>query len=142
MMDFHNESLSAWESNASYWDEAVGADGNKYWKRLQEPSLRRLLGGHTHHNSRALDLATGNGLTARWLANEGCSSVLATDVTSGMLEHARKRATTQAEKERIEYKQLDVTSAAAFEELLEDPRAVSHPPDKGGVIHGLRLNEN
>ncbi|KAH8199458.1 hypothetical protein TruAng_006396 [Truncatella angustata] len=115
-----SEALSSWETNAVYWDEGVGADGNKYWKSLQEPSLRRLLGDHLE-GARALDLATANGLTARWLINNGCISVLATDGTEAMLEQAKKRASTNDEKFRIEYEQLDVTSPTAFEKLLEDP---------------------
>ncbi|KAM0815441.1 putative S-adenosyl-L-methionine-dependent methyltransferase [Seiridium cardinale] len=124
-MDFHAETQSSWESNAVYWDEHVGLDGNKYWKTLQEPSLQRLLGDRirSRQGTRALDLATGNGLVARWLANNGCASVLATDGAAAMLEQAKLRASTAEEKETIEYKQLDVTSAVAFEELAGDSRA-------------------
>ncbi|KAK6065899.1 methyltransferase type 11 [Seiridium cupressi] len=124
-MDFHAETQSSWESNAVYWDEHVGLDGNKYWKTLQEPSLQRLLGDRvrSRQGTRALDLATGNGLVARWLANNGCASVLATDGVAAMLEQAKLRASTAKEKETIEYKQLDVTSAVAFEELAGDSRA-------------------
>ncbi|ETS79379.1 hypothetical protein PFICI_09232 [Pestalotiopsis fici W106-1] len=122
-MDYHAESLSSWETNSAFWDEGVGRDGNKYWKRLQEPSLRRMLASHVHpdRRSRALDLATGNGLTARWLVNNGCDSVLATDGAAAQLERAQKRALTATEKDRIDYRQLDVTSYDALVDVLKDP---------------------
>ncbi|KAK6208437.1 transport between ER and Golgi ATPase protein [Pestalotiopsis sp. IQ-011] len=122
-MEHHAESLSSWETNSEWWDDGVGRDGNQYWKSLQEPSLRRLLVDHVRpdRGSRALDLATGNGLTARWLANNGCASVLATDGTPGMLDKARQRAQSSAEIRRIQYRQLDVTDHDALLEVLKDP---------------------
>lgn len=129
-MEHHVESLSSWETNAEWWDGGVGRDGNQYWKSLQEPSLRRLLADHVRQErgSRALDLATGNGLTARWLANNGCASVLATDGTAGMLDKARQRAQSPAEVDRIEYRQLDVTDHDALLEVLKDPGMVCRFP--------------
>lgn len=144
-MEYNAESLSAWETNSAWWDDGVGRDGNKYWTRLQEPSLRRMLASHVvvadtnnpdggrRGSSQALDLATGNGLTARWLANNGCGSVLATDGVAGQLERARKRGATPAEKDRIEYRQLDVTDYDALLGVLQDPKKVKP------VIHRWRL---
>ncbi|KAI0136890.1 S-adenosyl-L-methionine-dependent methyltransferase [Xylariales sp. AK1849] len=119
-MNFHEESTASWETNASFWDEHVGHDGNKYWKLLQKPALRRMI--TVHPESRALDLATGNGLAARWLANEGCASVLATDYSAGMLQHATQRQSAQ-EAAKISYRQLDVTSPAAFAAFLQSSEA-------------------
>lgn len=121
-MNFNEEALASWETNASFYDEGVGDDGGKYWKRLQEPTLKRMI--QTRPGSRALDLATGNGLTARWLVSQGCASVLATDGSAGMLKHATRRQSAD-EAAKISYQQLNVTSPAAFEALYRDPRAVS-----------------
>jgi hypothetical protein len=144
-MNYNAESLSAWEANSAWWDDGVGRDGNKYWTRLQEPSLRRMLASHVvvadtnnpdggrRGSSQALDLATGNGLTARWLVNNGCGSVLATDGVAGQLERARKRGATPAERDRIEYQQLDVTDYDALLDVLKDPKKVKP------VIHKWRF---
>ncbi|KAK0616457.1 S-adenosyl-L-methionine-dependent methyltransferase [Immersiella caudata] len=83
--------LSAWDSIAPYWDEGIGQDGNKYWRVLQEPCLGRFLSEHlAKPGCRALDLATGNGLCARWLAGRG-AKVMATDGSEKMAEFARGR---------------------------------------------------
>lgn len=80
------EALSKWDAIASYWDAGIGRDGNKYWRALQEPCLRRMLGAHlAKPGCRALDLATGNGLCARWLKAQGAAEVVATDGSEDML---------------------------------------------------------
>ncbi len=81
--------LETWQVNAKVWDENHGVDGGKYWKVLQEPCLERLLGprlaaGQCH----ALELSTGNGICARWLAARG-AKVTATDGSSQMIERAK-----------------------------------------------------
>lgn len=97
--------LATWETNAAYWDASITPHGNKYWRRLQEPCLTRLLGPHLkpkHAEAegvaagtkagagcRALDLATGNGLVARWLLRQGAGEVVATDGAGGMVDLAR-----------------------------------------------------
>jgi ubiquinone/menaquinone biosynthesis C-methylase UbiE len=116
-MDYHNESLASWSTNASFWDANVGLDGNKYWTLLQKPTLERMI--QVHPDSRALELATGNGLAARWLVNAGCASVLATDGSPEMLKHAQRRQSVE-EGRRIEYKLVDVTSPEALEKLREE----------------------
>lgn len=83
--------IAAWEANAAVWDAEITRYGNRYWTRLQEPSLSRLLSPHLAHKPgcRALDLATGNGLCARWMRAKGAASVLATDASVEMLQRAR-----------------------------------------------------
>src|SRR5437667_6342737 len=86
--------LSCWEANASYWESRIGADGDEliYWMVLQEPCLRRFLTPHlAHPGALALDLATGNGICARWMLAHGATRVLATDGSDSMLELARER---------------------------------------------------
>lgn len=121
--NYNKEVLEAWKSNASFWDEYMGHEGNKYWQRLQLPALKRLI--QVKPDCHALDLATGNGLTSRWLAREG-ASVIATDGTPEMLEAATRRSSIE-EEARITFQQLDVTDAAAFDALQRDQRAVSLP---------------
>ncbi|KAL2184850.1 hypothetical protein L209DRAFT_755720 [Thermothelomyces heterothallicus CBS 203.75] len=38
-----SRAIASWEANAAYWDSTITKHGNKYWRRLQEPSLTRLL---------------------------------------------------------------------------------------------------
>ncbi|KAK3386036.1 S-adenosyl-L-methionine-dependent methyltransferase [Podospora didyma] len=111
------EALAVWEDMARLWDDTI-ADGNGYWKCLQEPALGRFLGEHLARPScRALDLATGNGLCARWLVSKGASFVLATDGSENMLERARGRM-VPGRDDAIVLRKLDVTQAADFDALL------------------------
>ncbi|GMF86260.1 unnamed protein product [Aspergillus oryzae] len=82
------QALAAWENHARSWDSTMGDDGNDYFSVLELPALKRMISGQKRN--RALDLATGNGLVARWLAKEGFS-VVATDGARAMLEHAKAR---------------------------------------------------
>lgn len=112
--------ISAWEVNATSWDEGVGKEGNKYWKRLQMPCLEKFLGGHLERpGSRALDLATGNGLCARWMASHG-ASVIATDGARNMIEKAEGRC---SEGDAITFQKLDVTNSKDFEALVSQTDA-------------------
>jgi 2-polyprenyl-3-methyl-5-hydroxy-6-metoxy-1,4-benzoquinol methylase len=107
--------LATWDIIAPDWDAAITADGNKYWRRLQEPSLRRLLSPTLLANCRrALDLATGNGLCARWLLARGAVSVLATDGSEGMLELARGHG------HGYKVRKVDVTSEKDLGGLVEE----------------------
>ncbi|RYO85908.1 hypothetical protein DL762_004987 [Monosporascus cannonballus] len=116
-LSFHQESIESWDANAEFWDNGVGEQGNKYWKALQLPTLKRMI--QVKAGSKALDLATGNGLAARWLASEG-ASVLATDGSEKMLGRAKLRHSAVF-GDSISYRQLDVTDIAAFEALERDP---------------------
>ncbi|KAK4154060.1 ribosomal protein L11 methyltransferase [Chaetomidium leptoderma] len=129
----HAIALASREDNASYWDTTITKHGNKYWRRLQEPSLARLLGpslsskpgGGRGGNKKALDLATGNGLCARWLARHGAHSVLATDGTENMLALARAHCSEDDDDDepgstagvKIGFRKVDVTSAGDLEKL-------------------------
>lgn len=119
--EFGAVALDSWETNASFWDNSIGKDGNIYWQKLQEPSLRRLLGEHLQRQRgeercRALDLATGNGLCARWLAKHG-ADVMATDGSENMLKIAREQ--TGKEMGNIQFRKLDVTQKEDFDALVD-----------------------
>lgn len=117
--NLNQEALSSWETNAELWNAGIGEQGNKYWKRLQRPSLQRLLGPSlSKEGCAALDLATGNGLCARWLADNGAASVIATDGTFGMLEQAKKYMDGER-ADSISFRKLDVTDANDFVPLVE-----------------------
>lgn len=114
------EALSKWDAIASYWDAGIGRDGNKYWRALQEPCLRRMLGAHlAKPGCRALDLATGNGLCARWMKAHGAAEVVATDGSEDMLVIAGGHEGGEG----VEWGGvLDVTAEEDWGRLLEKER--------------------
>jgi len=112
-----NPSLLPWETHAASWDEGMGDDGNRYFSALELPILKKLVSPKPEN--RALDLATGNGLVARWLAKEG-ASVVATDGSKAMLERARARTLDwyqqgKLPKDEISFAVLDVTDKSSWE---------------------------
>lgn len=119
--DLDAENMASWVTNAQFWDDSIGANGNVYWRKLQEPSLRRLVSAKIEaakasaDGCRALDISTGNGLCARWLVDEGASPVRAVDGSSTMIEVAKARmAEAQPRYDGVSLGMLDVTDPAAF----------------------------
>ncbi|KAJ3565026.1 hypothetical protein NPX13_g7645 [Xylaria arbuscula] len=113
----HDESIASWKANAAYWDNGI-QEGNKYWTRLQRPALERMIPLQPQTEPRVLELATGNGLVARWLVDRG-ASVLATDISTEMLELAKRREMPQHQG-KISYRELDVTSPEALAALADE----------------------
>ncbi|KAI0517418.1 S-adenosyl-L-methionine-dependent methyltransferase [Xylaria bambusicola] len=113
----HEEAVASWKANAAYWDNGI-QEGNKYWNRLQEPALTRMIAFRPLAEARVLELATGNGLVARWLVDQG-ASVLATDVSTEMLDFARRREKPHHEG-KIAYRQLDATNPEALGALADE----------------------
>ncbi|KAG5296292.1 methyltransferase [Histoplasma capsulatum G186AR] len=122
------EALKAWELNASFWDQHMGYEGNDYYRIVELPSLERMAA--VKPGDRALDLATGNGLVARWLASNG-ARVIATDGSQAMIDHAKHRS-TNANGENvnsISYQILDATSTQSFENFIAKETAEEGPFD-------------
>lgn len=119
--------LQTWDANAAAWDASVGLSGTVYWQALQEPCLDRLLGARLSAGSctAALELSTGNGIGARWLAARGAEHVTATDGSVSMLEGARAHGDADG---RIVFRKLDVTEAADFGPFVEEAGAVRFIP--------------
>ncbi|KAI9684644.1 MAG: hypothetical protein M1829_000017 [Trizodia sp. TS-e1964] len=105
-------SVSSWDANAAFWDAHMADKGNEFFA-LELAAIDRLLGACLRPGVHALDLATGNGLMARFLAGRG-AHVIATDASEKMLELARQRVGERVEEVRF----LDVTLAEGFEEVL------------------------
>jgi len=98
----------AWNANAEFWDERM-AEGNDFFNLLVWPAVERLL--RPRAGERLLDVACGNGVTSRRLANVK-ASVTAFDFSEAMIHLARKRGGEDA----IDYRIIDATN---HEELLE-----------------------
>jgi SAM-dependent methyltransferase len=103
----NEETRRVWNSNSAFWDARMG-EGNDFVNLLEWPGILRLLQPGEHQQ--VLDIATGNGLTARRLAELG-ASVLAFDFSAKLIELAQGR---QNPGNRIKYSVLDATDLTAL----------------------------
>ncbi len=108
----NRETHQAWEENAAFWDERMG-EGNDFFHVLQWPAILRLL--EPRAGQKVLDIATGNGLTARRLAELG-AEVTACDFSERLIERAKGRPNPGG---RIHYSVVDATDEAALRTLGE-----------------------
>lgn len=107
------ETREVWDANAAYWDEYMG-EGNDFVELLCWPAIERLL--DPHPGDHILDIACGNGLTSRRLANLGCQ-VNAFDFSSEMIKKAKQR--TGELYDHIRYHVLDATQESGLLQLGE-----------------------
>jgi 2-polyprenyl-3-methyl-5-hydroxy-6-metoxy-1,4-benzoquinol methylase len=103
----NEETRQAWDSNAAFWDEKMG-EGNDFFNILQWPAILRLLDPRS--DQRILDIATGNGLTARRLAALGAATT-AFDFSSELIRLARVHTPPDLP---INYHVLDATDENAM----------------------------
>jgi SAM-dependent methyltransferase len=104
----NDETRQAWDANAAFWDERMG-EGNDFVDVLEWPATLRLL--DTQPGQHILDIATGNGLTARRLAALG-AQVTAFDFSEELIKLAKMR--TPPSLSMITYYVLDATNEAAL----------------------------
>lgn len=105
------ETRRVWNQNAAYWDEYMG-EGNDFVEQLCWPVMDRLL--DLPPGKRVLDIACGNGLTSRRLAEKGYQ-VVAFDFSEELI--ARAVARTPPDMEQIEFHVLDATDKSALVNL-------------------------
>jgi SAM-dependent methyltransferase len=98
----------AWEANAAFWDQRMG-DGNDWMDLLVWPATLQLLG--PCDGKAVLDIACGNGVSSRRLAELG-AQVVAFDFSERMIELARQRG--GAGKAAVRYLVLDATDQAGL----------------------------
>lgn len=98
----------AWDTNARFWDERM-ADGNDFFTSLVWPSVERLL--RPQRDEVLLDVACGNGVTSRRLAQAG-ANVVACDSSAEMVRLAIGRGS-----DRMDYRVLDATDETALRGL-------------------------
>ena len=103
-----------WNANAAFWDQRMGQEGNDYQRLLVGPAQERLL--KLKPGETVLDVACGNGLFSRRMADLGCR-VVACDVAARMIEMARARSGAYAG--RIEFLVCDATDEQALLALGE-----------------------
>jgi 2-polyprenyl-3-methyl-5-hydroxy-6-metoxy-1,4-benzoquinol methylase len=104
--DLLAESRTIWDTNAEAWDSRIGAGGG--WQTtLIAPTVERML--EIQPGERVLDIACGNGIFSRRLAEIG-AYVVATDFSPKLIELARRRTTEYTD--RITYHVADATDEA------------------------------
>ncbi|KAK4182451.1 S-adenosyl-L-methionine-dependent methyltransferase [Podospora australis] len=136
------DTIKTWDALAPHWDKTITAHGNIYWKRLQAPCLERLLSGQvtTDRRAKCLDLATGNGLVARWLVDHGYArSVLATDASSEMLRIAKGHFASMEYRE-IATRQMDVTSDYDWSMLIGEDVYTNEGQEQEGGFDVVVMN--
>jgi ubiquinone/menaquinone biosynthesis C-methylase UbiE len=99
----HEFAHDAWEANAEVWDARMGDEGNDFFRILQWPIIVSFL--DLQPGQHILDIACGNGLTSRKLAELG-ARVTAFDFSANLLEKARARENPGS---RIAYHVIDAT---------------------------------
>jgi SAM-dependent methyltransferase len=112
--DHNAKARDAWNANAAFWDERMGAEGNDFVNVLLWPPTERLLAPRP--GERVLDIACGTGIYARRLAALG-AEVVACDFAAQMIEAARRRAAGQPGQ--VTFHVLDATDEAALLTLGE-----------------------
>jgi SAM-dependent methyltransferase len=85
--DQNIEAQRAWNTNAAFWNERM-ADGNDFFNALVWPAVERLL--QPLEGDRLLDVACGNGLTSRRLA-QAKAKVTAFDFSEAMINFAKQQ---------------------------------------------------
>lgn len=117
MENLNKITKDAWDANAEVWDTRMGDDGNDFFNLLCWPSLASFLEDEARLNpdpkmgTHLLDIACGNGLTTRKLAEMGYT-ITAFDFSANLIEHAKRRTTHYASQ--ITYHILDATDESAL----------------------------
>jgi 2-polyprenyl-3-methyl-5-hydroxy-6-metoxy-1,4-benzoquinol methylase len=110
--DANEETRQAWDCNAPFWDEKMG-EGNDFFNILPWPAIRRLLDPQPGHL--ILDIATGNGLSARRLAALG-AQVVAFDFSEQLIKLAKAHTASNLP---VQYHTLDATDESALLHILD-----------------------
>lgn len=100
----HQFTHDAWEANAEVWDSRMGDEGNDFFRILQWPVIVSLL--DVQPSQHILDIACGNGLTSRKLAEVG-ARVTAFDFSANLIERAKARGNPNS---LISYHVIDATN--------------------------------
>ena len=95
-----------WDTNAAFWDDFVGADGNDFHRVLVAPAQMHLLA--LRPGERVVELACGNGQFSREMARAGVE-VVACDFSTAFVDRARAHA--EQAGLNIDYRLTDVTDA-------------------------------
>jgi 2-polyprenyl-3-methyl-5-hydroxy-6-metoxy-1,4-benzoquinol methylase len=104
--ELNEHARRAWNENATFWNDRMG-EGNDFFQMLLWPAVERLLGASP--GDRILDVACGNGVASRRLANAG-ASVVGIDFSARLIELAKSNDS----RTPIEYRVIDATDHEAL----------------------------
>lgn len=79
---------TSWNTNAEFWDNAMGNDLNDYHRQVVRPAVMELLGNISGES--VLDIASGNGSFSALLSRMG-ANVTAIDYSDRLIDIAKKR---------------------------------------------------
>ena len=115
IMQANEHTRSVWNTNAAFWNERMGDEGNDFVNMLIWPATERLL--QLQPGQRVLDIACGNGLYARRLVAAG-AEVVAFDFAAEMIEIAQSYETPR--NGSVDYHVIDATDEEALLALGPD----------------------
>jgi SAM-dependent methyltransferase len=110
------QARAIWERNSAFWDTHVG-EGNAFHLELIRPAVEGLLAPRP--GEAVLDLACGNGVYARHLADLGCD-VVACDFSRAFIEIAAQREEGQHRAHPIDYRVVDASDPDQLATLGRD----------------------
>lgn len=110
----NQEGREQWDRKAAFWDELHGESGNVFHRRLVGPAVERLLA--LQPGERVLDVACGNGVMARRLAELG-GEVTAVDFSPALIERAQAR--NVGRDRPVKYRVVDAADESALAALGE-----------------------
>jgi ubiquinone/menaquinone biosynthesis C-methylase UbiE len=101
------EKPTHWGEVAEWYDKLVGDEGSEFHQQVILPGVLRMLGGAEKcRGLTVLDLACGQGVLSRKLAQAGCT-VIGLDAAAPLIDAARKR--NESERVSIRYEVADAT---------------------------------
>ncbi|MBZ0282345.1 MAG: class I SAM-dependent methyltransferase [Anaerolineae bacterium] len=106
------ESRDIWDANAEAWDKRIGGGGG-WQSTIIAPMVEKML--NIQPGERVLDIACGNGIFSRRLAELG-AAVVASDFSPKLIALAKQRTTERTEQ--IEYHVADATDIAQLLALV------------------------
>jgi 2-polyprenyl-3-methyl-5-hydroxy-6-metoxy-1,4-benzoquinol methylase len=129
MQRTHSEKPTHWGEVAEWYDKLVGDEGSEFHQHVIVPGVMRMLGGKVA-GLKILDLACGQGVLSRKLAQEGCS-VIGVDAAAELIAAARKR--NEMEKLPIRYEVADATR------LLRDDGTLAVNVGDAGAVDAVTI---
>jgi ubiquinone/menaquinone biosynthesis C-methylase UbiE len=96
-----------WQDVAAWYDDLVGERGSEYQREVVVPRTVKLL--HAKRGERVIDVACGQGVLCRALAESG-ARVIGIDIAPALIEAARRRS--QSDRPAIDFRVGDARRLA------------------------------